>query len=124
MTHHVQIQWSDSGRNQVVDRNESEMGNVGLSNSNALEMSRQVLDHLPFPDGAGEWYYGYHPLPLGRDDRLEAVQTREEAWRYSRIDPDFLEEHCSLADATPRDHLVMSRASQFARAVTFLDPNS
>ncbi|MEM9380194.1 MAG: DUF5060 domain-containing protein [Planctomycetota bacterium] len=105
-----------AGRKWIVDMDENGTWDVGVNGSNANEMRCEVLYDVLFSQGGLEWYFGYHPLPLGGDLRTENFRTREEIFRYSRIAREFIEEHLEPASMVPTDQFVTGEAGAFGGA--------
>lgn len=82
-----------AGRPWAVMVDEVSPAGEGLTDTNADDRRRRVLWPALLSGAAGiEWYFGYHPLPLGGDVRAEDFRTRQPMWRYTRIARTFLEE--------------------------------
>jgi len=57
----------DAGRPWIVDLDEVGPAGVGLIDTNADALRRDVLYPVYFSGGQLEWNFGYHTLPLGGD---------------------------------------------------------
>jgi len=86
--------WRRASRNAgwpwVIDMDEIGWAREGLTSSNADILRRWVLYPVYFSGGNLEWYFGYHPLPLGGDMRVEDFRTREAMFGYMRIARQFM----------------------------------
>jgi len=90
---------------------------VGLSDTNAATLRRAVLYPVYFSGGNIEWYFGYHPLPLGGDMRTEDFRTREEMYRYMRYAREMMQEQLPFWEMIPADELHSTPGAQvFAKA--------
>ena len=97
----------DAGRPWIIDLDEVGPAGVGLTDTNADALRRDVLYPIYFSGGQLEWYFGYHTLPLGGDVRTEDFRTRESMYRYMRIAREFLQT-LPFAEMEPADALFMS----------------
>ena len=97
----------DAGRPWIIDLDEVGPAGVGLTDTNADALRRDVLYPVYFSGGQLEWYFGYHTLPLGGDVRTEDFRTRESMYRYMRIAREFLQT-LPFAEMEPADALFMS----------------
>ena len=108
---------ADAGRPWVIDMDEVGSALVGLSDTNAATLRRAVLYPVYFSGGNIEWYFGYHPLPLGGDMRTEDFRTREEMYRYMRYAREMMQEQLPFWEMIPADELHSTPGAQvFAKA--------
>ncbi len=103
---------TDAGRPWVIDMDEVGPARVGLSGDNADELRRSVLYPVYFSGGNIEWYFGYHPLPLGGDMRTEDFRTRESMYRYMRYARDMMQEQLPFWEMIPADELHSTPGTQ------------
>jgi len=101
----------EAGWPWVIDMDEIGPAKVGLTNSNADSLRREVLYPVYFSGGNVEWYFGYHALPLGGDMRTEDFRTRTDMYRYMRHARNFMLQNLPFADMVPADSLLLSGSS-------------
>ena len=108
---------ADAGRPWVIDMDEVGSALVGLTDQNADSLRRSVLYPVYFSGGNLEWYFGYHPLPLGGDMRTEDFRTREAMFRYMRYAREMMEKNLPFAQMQPADDLHSTPGAQvFAKS--------
>ena len=108
---------ADAGRPWVIDMDEVGSALTGLTDSNADSLRRSVLYPVYFSGGNIEWYFGYHPLPLGGDMRTEDFRTRADMYRYMRYAREMMQENLPFAEMEPADNLHSTPGAQvFAKA--------
>ena len=96
-----------AGRPWVVMLDEISPAGVGVTDENAADIRERTLwPALMSGSGGVEWYFGYHPLPLGGDMRTEDFRTREEMWLYTRNALRFFRENLPYWEMEPRDSLL------------------
>lgn len=121
---HVE-QWrkssADAGRPWILDMDENGSWNVGLSDSNADIMRKQVLYDVYFSGGQIEWYAGYHDLPLGGDVKLEDFRTRQPMWYYMRVARELMQT-LPFWEMEPADELVLEEDDTWGGAECFAKP--
>ena len=108
---------ADAGRPWVIDMDEVGSALTGLTDTNADTLRRSVLYPVYFSGGNIEWYFGYHPLPLGGDMRTEDFRTRESMYRYMRYAREMMQEQLPFWEMLPADELHSTPGAQvFAKA--------
>lgn len=103
---YVEASLHREGKTWVVDMDENNPAETGLTDSNANDLRKRVLYDVLFSGGSIEWYFGYHSLPLGGDIRAENFRTREQMWNFSQIGREILESGLSFWNFEPRDGLL------------------
>ena len=114
--------WIESemaGRPWVVDMDENNPAQTGLTNTNADELRKEILYDVYFSGGNIEWYAGYHDLPLGGDMKLENFRTRETMWNYMWYARRFMEENLPFWEMAPADDLLVGEAEDFGGGEVF-----
>lgn len=94
-----------AGRPWVIDMDEVGSAQIGLTDANADTLRRTVLYPVYFSGGNIEWYFGYHPLPLGGDMRTENFRTREAMYRYMKYSRTMMQSQLPFAEMEPADEL-------------------
>jgi hypothetical protein len=115
-------QSAQAGRKWLLDMDENNPWDEGLTDENADELRRAVLWDVYLSGGQLEWYFGAHPLPLGDDLSCENFRTRESMWRYMRIARGLLEEHLPFWEMQPADHLLTGESGMFGGGEVFAKP--
>jgi len=100
-----------SGHPWIVEMDENNPWQTGLTSSNAAELRKQVLYDVLFSGGHVEWYMGWTGLSEGGDLSVEDFRTRDEMWRWSAIAREFLERHTFFWQMEPDDSLVLGEPS-------------
>jgi len=104
------------GHPWVLDMDEN-TGGVAQSNSN--NRRKQILYDVFFSGGQIEWYFGYHPLPIGGDVTAGDFRQREQIWSYTTHARRFMEAELPFWDMEPADELVSGESSFFGGAEVF-----
>lgn len=107
---------ADAGRPWVIDMDEN---TGGISDTNADTRRKQILYDVYFSGGNLEWYYGYHPLPLGGDLTAGDFRKREAIWTTMRYARNFMESQLPFWRMQPADQLVSGEANSFGGAEVF-----
>ena len=94
-----------SGWPWVIDMDEVGPATTGLTDTNADELRKSVLYPIYLSGGNIEWYFGYHPLPLGGDMRTENFRTREPMYRYMRYAREMMQAELPFWEMEPDDSL-------------------
>ena len=102
-----------AGRPWVIDMDENQPAQTGLTPDNAGPLRKEVLYDVLFSGGNIEWYAGYHALPAGGDLNLENFRTREDMWAYMRHARRFLEENTPFWLMAPADQLLTGEAADY-----------
>ena len=106
-----------AGRPWVIDMDEVGSAQTGLTDRNADALRRSVLYPVYFSGGNLEWYFGYHPLPLGGDMRTENFRTREAMYRFMKYAREMMQTNLPFAEMSPADELHSTSGTQvFAKA--------
>jgi Domain of unknown function (DUF5060)/Putative collagen-binding domain of a collagenase len=108
-----------AGKPWILDMDENGSWNIGLSDSNADQMRKQVLYDVYFSGGQLEWYAGYHDLPLGGDVKMEDFRTRQPMWRYMSIARQFMLDNLPFWEMEPADELVTGEHQAWGGAECF-----
>lgn len=95
----------------VIDMDEIGPATKGLTDNNADELRKTALYPVYFSGGNIEWYFGYHPLPLGGDMRTENFRTREPMYRYMRYAREMMLAELPFWQMQPDDELHSAGAS-------------
>ncbi len=95
----------------VIDMDEVGPATRGLSDTNADELRKTVLYPVYFSGGNIEWYFGYHPLPLGGDMRTEDFRTRQPMYRYMRYAREMMQQELPFWEMEPADELHSAGAN-------------
>lgn len=103
---------AEAGHPWVIDMDEVGSALVGLTDENADSLRRSVLYPVYFSGGNIEWYFGYHPLPLGGDMRTEDFRTREPMYRYMRYAREMMQSNLPFAEMFPADELHSTPGAQ------------
>ncbi len=106
----------DSGRPWVIDMDEN---TGGVSATNATNRRKQILYDVYFSGGNLEWYFGYHPLPLGGDITAGDFRQREAMWQAMRHARHFMQRELPFWRMSPADNLVSGENSAFGGAEVF-----
>ena len=115
---------SSAGHPWVVEMDENNPADLGLSSWNAADLRKRVLYDVYFSGGGGiEWYAGAHPLPLGGDQSLEDFRTRQEMWRYMWYARKFVEQTLPFWEMGPADHLLSNESPAFGGGEVFAAHN-
>ena len=109
-----------AGRKWVIDMDEN---TGGVSKTNADTRRKQLLYDVYFSGGNLEWYFGYHPLPLGGDITAGDFRQREATWQTMRYAREFMESELPFWRMEPADDLVSGEASSFEGAEVFAAEN-
>ena len=107
---------ADAGQPWVIDMDENGTPSTGVSDTNAVQMRKEILYDVLFSGGNVEWYLGSKPLPLGGDHSLEDFRTRDDIWRYSRYAREVLESELEFWNMFPSDDLVSGEAPDYGGA--------
>lgn len=97
----------EAGWPWVIDMDEIGPAKIGLTDSNAESLRREVLYPVYFSGGNVEWYFGYHALPLGGDMRTENFRTRADMYRYMRHARNFMLQNLPFVEMEPADSLLL-----------------
>ena len=100
-----------SGWPWVIDMDEVGPATTGLTDTNADELRKTVLYPIYLSGGNIEWYFGYHPLPLGGDMRTENFRTREPMYRYMRYAREMILAELPFWEMEPDDSLHSAGAT-------------
>lgn len=87
----------------VIDMDEVGPGNIGLTDTNADQLRREVLYPVYFSGGNVEWYFGFQ----GADIRTENFRTREPMYRFMRYAREFMEQHLPFWEMQPDDNALI-----------------
>ena len=99
-------QSATAGRPWVLDMDENNPANTGLTDSNADDLRRSVLYPVYFSGGNIEWYFGASPLPVGGDQNTEDFRTREPMWGFMRAARRLIESELPFWRMQPDDSLL------------------
>ncbi len=110
-----------AGRPWVLDMDENNPWDEGLTDTNAADLRKRVLWDVYLSGGGVEWYFGKHPLPLGDDLSCEDFRTREAMWEYMRAARGFLEA-LPFHQMQPADQLVTGESNAYGGAEVFAEP--
>ncbi|MEM8709500.1 MAG: DUF5060 domain-containing protein [Planctomycetota bacterium] len=113
---------AQAGRPWTVDADEQGPWQTGLTDQNASDSRKRILYDALFSGGGVEFYFGYHPLPLGGDLSVEDFATREEMWRSVKHARAFIEGNLPFWDMEPDDALVRNENGAFGGAEVFAKP--
>lgn len=111
-----------AGRPWVIDMDENQPAQEGLTADNAGPLRKEILYDVLFSGGNIEWYAGYHDLPLGGDLNLENFRTREAMWAAMRHARRFLEENTPFWQMVPADALLVGEAQDYGGGEVFALP--
>ncbi|MEC8510685.1 MAG: DUF5060 domain-containing protein [Planctomycetota bacterium] len=115
--------WSQqAGRPWVVDADEQGPWQIGLTDQNAADSRKRILYDALFSGGGVEFYFGYHPLPLGGDLNLEDFRTRAEMWNAVSHARALIEDRLPFWDMEPSDSLVQGESPAFGGAECLAKP--
>lgn len=107
---------TEKGHPWVLDMDEN-TGGVGPSNIN--NRRKQILYDVYFSGGQIEWYFAYHPLPLGGDVTAGDFRLRQRVWDFTTYARTFMENELPFWDMEPADNLVTGEAGAFGGAEVF-----
>ena len=110
----------DAGRAWVIDMDEN---TGGVTNNNAAQRRKLLLYDVYFSGGNIEWYFGYHPLPVGGDVTAGDFSQRSNIWRYTRIAREFMENELPFWRMEPADKLVTGESDSNGGAEVFAAKN-
>ncbi len=110
---------ADAGRPWVIDMDEN---TGGITNANATTRRKQILYDVYFSGGNLEWYYGYHPLPLGGDINAGDFRQRDAIWTTMRHARNFMQSQLPFWRMQPADNLVSGEDGAFGGAEVFAAP--
>ncbi len=111
---------TEAGRKWVIDMDEN---TGGVNKNNASIRRKELLYDIYFSGGNLEWYFGYHPLPLGGDLTAGDFRQREATWetmRYARL---FMETELPFWRMQPADELVSGENNAYGGAEVFAAEN-
>jgi len=111
-----------AGRPWVIDMDENQPAQEGLTADNAGPLRKEILYDVLFSGGNIEWYAGYHDLPLGGDLNLEDFRTREAMWATMRYARRFLEENTPFWQMAPADALLLGEAQDYGGGEVYALP--
>lgn len=111
---------SSAGRKWVIDMDEN---TGGVSKNNASIRRKQILYDVFFSGGNLEWYFGYHPLPLGGDITAGDFRQREATWQTMRYAREFMESELPFWRMEPADNLISGESSTYGGAEVFAAAN-
>ncbi|MFT7169048.1 MAG: hypothetical protein ACI80K_002184, partial [Paracoccaceae bacterium] len=110
---------AQAGRPWVVDADEQGPWQTGVTDLNTTDTRKRILYDALFSGGGVEFYFGYHPLPLGGDLSVEDFSTREGIWTAVKHARAFMEGQLPFWDMTPDDSLVRNESGAFGGAEVF-----
>ena len=110
---------ANSGNPWVIDMDEN---TGGVSATNAAIRRKQILYDVLFSGGNIEWYFGYHPLPLGGDLTAGNFRLRESTWVFMRHARTFMESQLPFWRMQPADALLTGEANAYGGAQVFAAP--
>ncbi|MDY7076051.1 MAG: DUF5060 domain-containing protein [Chloroflexota bacterium] len=123
---HVETwRWNSAtvGHPWILDMDENNPHETGLTDDNADEMRKRILYAVYFSGGNIEWYAGYHPQPpenIGGDVTLEDFGTREAMWNYMWYARKFMmEENLPFWKMEPKDDLLTGEATDYGGGQVF-----
>ncbi|MEE2938758.1 MAG: DUF5060 domain-containing protein [Planctomycetota bacterium] len=109
--------WTEqAGRPWLVHADEQGPWQIGLTDQNAADTRKRILYDAVFSGGGVEFYFGYHPLPLGGDLSVEDFRTRAEMWSAASHARAFVEGCLPFWDMAPSDALVQGESQAFGGA--------
>ncbi len=91
----------------------------GVSPTNASIRRKQILYDVYFSGGQIEWYFGYHPLPLGGDVTAGNFRLRESIWQYTTYARQFMENELPFWMMEPADNLISGEHGLYGGAEVF-----
>lgn len=83
----------------VIDMDEVGPGNLGLTESNADTLRKNVLYPVYFSGGNVEWYFGHQ----GADIRTEDFRKHEAMYKYMRYARSFIQQNLPFYEMSPND---------------------
>lgn len=104
---------ANAGHPWVLDMDEN---TGGIAPSNVNNRRKQMLYDVYFSGGQIEWYFGYHPLPLGGDVTAGDFTLREQVWDDMRYARRFMERELPFWEMEPSDNLITGEANLFGGA--------
>lgn len=107
---------TDAGVPWVLDMDEN---TGGVSPTNAAIRRKQILYDVYFSGGQIEWYFGYHPLPLGGDVTAGDFRLREAIWQYTTYARQFMENELPFWLMAPADDLISGEHGLYGGAEVF-----
>ena len=111
---------ANAGQPWVIDMDEN---TGGIKNQNASIRRKQILYDVFFSGGNIEWYFGYHPQPIGGDITASDFRQRSEVWKMTRYAREFVEQNLPFWRMEPADNLVSAESSANGGAEVFAAKN-
>ena len=112
----------NAGHKWILDMDENNPYNIGLTDTNADDLRKRVLYDVYFSGGQVEWYAGYHALPLGGDLQLENFRTREAMWDYMWFARRFMQDQLPFHRMEDADELLTGESTDYGGAEVFAEP--
>lgn len=113
---------ANAGRPWVVEMDENGPASTGLQPNNATDLRKRVLWDVLLSGGGIEWYLGGLPLPIGGDQDVEDLRTRQDMWIAMRIAREFMEQNLPFWEMNPADHLLTGESSNYGGGEVFAKP--
>ncbi len=111
---------ANAGKPWIIDMDEN---TGGIKNQNASIRRKQILYDVFFSGGNIEWYFGYHPLPLGGDITASDFRQRSAVWEMTRYAREFVEQNLPFWRMEPADGLVTAESGANGGAEVFAATN-
>ncbi len=105
-------------RKVIIDQDEQGPPGTGLTDTNHDNRRRDILWDVYLSGANIEWYFGYHPLPLGGDLRTEDFRTRDDMWRFMRYARKLIESF-EFWNMEPHDNLLSGEDQSFGGGEVF-----
>jgi len=113
---------SNAGHPWVVEMDENNPWQTGLTDSNAADLRKRVLYDVLLSGAGIEWYMGWFTSSPGGDLTLEDFQTRADMWRYMRHARKLLEMHLPFWMMQPDDSLLTGESGAYGGGEVFVRP--
>lgn len=115
---------ASAGHPWIVDADENNPWQTGLTDTNADDLRKRVLYDVLFSGGHIEWYLGWFDLPLGGDLTLEDFRTRQPMWEAMSSARRFMETRLPFWEMQPADGLLTGESSAYGGGEVFAKPGS
>ncbi|MFT5049085.1 MAG: hypothetical protein ACI8QZ_000474 [Chlamydiales bacterium] len=109
-----------AGHRWIVQADENNPWQTGLTNSNATDLRRRVLYDVLFSGGHVEWYFGwFSSANPGGDLTVEDFRTRDAMFVSMERAREFMENHLPYWEMEADDNLVSGESSSYGGAEVF-----
>ncbi|WP_169727412.1 DUF5060 domain-containing protein [Granulosicoccus antarcticus] len=107
---------ANAGHPWVLDMDENTNGLTPESNA---DRRKQILYDVLFSGGNIEWYFGYHPQPIGGDIDAGDFRQRESMWQQMRFAREMMQNELPFWEMEPADWRVSGDSDAYGGAEVF-----